>query len=147
MTRRGIGAVVLALAALIALSGSVLASPSTPVTIIAVTQIDVESPFETVDGPLCDSGTVFNAKGQFVGWQSDSHAQVTIVKQFDCDDGSFWVSLRATVDFATCDTVGTWSVLRGTGAYSRLRGAGSITGASECDGVIVDTYVGSVHVD
>ena len=147
MTRRGIGAVVLALVALVALSGSVLASPGSPVTIIAVTQIDVESPFETVDGPLCDSGTVFNAKGHFVGWQSDAHAQVTIVKQFDCDDGSFWVNLRATVDFATCDTVGTWSVLRGTGAYERLHGGGSITGASECDGVIVDTYVGSVHFD
>jgi len=51
-----------------------------------------------------------------------------------------------SLDFSTCDTVGTWSVLSGTDAYTNLRGSGSLTGTSDCSGDgILDAYTGSMH--
>jgi hypothetical protein len=59
------------------------------------------------------------------------------------------VLLRVTLDFATGDTVGTWTVLGGTGAYASLHGTGSLTGdkVEPADPVILDTYTGGMHVD
>jgi hypothetical protein len=78
-----------------------------------------------------------------------SRAQVLVSQRFECPDGSFDVLLRVTLDFATGDTVGTWSVLGGTGAYASLHGAGSLTGdrVEPTDLVIFDTYTGRMHLD
>ena len=146
MTRSRSGGVLLALAATLALAPSALASQSEPVTITVLTQGDV-NPFDATGGVVCESGTVSNGQFQFVGWQSETHAQVRIVKQFACDDGSFDILLRATVNFATCDTVATWSVLDGAGAYERLHGSGDLVGTSDCGDSILDVYTGSMHID
>ena len=88
--------------------------------------------------------------GDFIGWQSGFQAaQIILVKHFECPDGSFDVLLRVTLDFATGDTVGTWSVLHGTGAYASLHGAGSLTGdkSDPADKTILDVYIGAMHID
>jgi len=46
---------------------------------------------------------------QFVGYQSGRGAQILVDKVFDCGNGHVDVLLRSSLDFSTCDTVGTWS--------------------------------------
>ena len=141
------GAIV-ALAALLTMAGSVSASQPQPVQITVLTHIGgFEEPFEATGGVVCAEGLVSNGDGRFVGWQSGSQAQIIMVKQFVCADGTFDVLLRVTLDFATGDTAGTWSVLGGTGAYTTLRGAGSLTGDNPGGEAILDVYVGTMHID
>ena len=57
-------------------------------------------------------------------------------------------TLRITLDFATAETVATWSVLDGTGAYASLHGAGTLTGDPDrSTQSILDTYSGRMHID
>ena len=133
---------------LIGLSGSALASPPEPVTITVTTTIEgADDPFAATGGLVCDAGTVTNGGGNFIGWQSGTHAQIILKKVFTCPDGTFVVLLRVTLNFETRDTAGTWSVLDGTGAYATLRGAGSLTGDNTGGDSILDVYVGHVHLD
>jgi hypothetical protein len=132
---------------LIGLSGSAFASQAEPVTITVVTTIEgSEDPFAATGGVVCASGTVRNGGGNFVGWESGTHAQIILRKHFTCPDGTFDVLLRVALDFETRDTAGTWSVVDGTGAYARLRGVGSLTGDNAGD-TILDVYVGQMHLD
>lgn len=148
MNRRRLGGLLIGLVATLAMATSAYATSPQPVTITVSTHIDgFQDPFASTGGLVCDAGTVSNVSGRLVGWQNDVHAQILIVKQFECSDGTFDVLLRVSLDFASCSTVGTWSVLDGTGAYTSLRGAGSLTGESGCTDVIVDVYTGSMHVD
>jgi hypothetical protein len=146
MTRPRIGGLLVGLVATLALATNVYATSPQPVTITAVTQID-QGPFVSTGRLVCAAGQVSNVSSRFVGWQSESHAQILIDKRFDCDDGTFDVLLRVSLDFETCDTVGTWSVLTGTGAYATLRGVGSLTGDSDGGDSIIDIYTGSMHFD
>jgi hypothetical protein len=135
-----------ALAATLVLATGVQATPGTAVTITSLTSTSgTGDPFSSTGGVVCASGTVSNAWARFIGWQSGSAAQILIDKHFECADGTFEILLRVTVDFNTCDTVATWSVLSGTDAYVNLRGAGSLTGDSDCGGTILDVYTGSMH--
>jgi hypothetical protein len=148
MKRSRIGGMLIGLAATLALATGVYATSPEPVTITVETgPTGVGDPFVTTGGILCAAGEVSNAGGHFVGWQNGAHAQILLVKHFECDEGAFDVLLRVTLDFATCDTVATWSVLDGTGAYNRLRGTGTLTGDSECGDTIIDSYVGAMHLD
>ncbi|OGO54852.1 MAG: hypothetical protein A2Z32_10530 [Chloroflexi bacterium RBG_16_69_14] len=148
MKRRRIGGLLVGLVATLALATNAYATPAGPVTITVETHVDgFQDPFVSTGGVVCAAGVVSNGSVNFVGWQNGSHAQIRIVKHFECDDGTFDVLLRVTLDFAACDTVATWSVLDGTGAYEALRGAGSLTGDGDCGDTIVDAYVGSMHFD
>jgi hypothetical protein len=75
------------------------------------------------DGNSVPGGGPTGATRTFNGGQSFAQAQLLISLRFECPDGSFDVLVRVTLDFASGDTVGTWSVLRGTGAYVSLHGA------------------------
>jgi len=150
MKARRIGMAVVTIAAMLAMANGASATQPQPVTITVVTDIGgFEDPFDAAGGLVCAAGTVSNAGGNFIGWQSGFQAQIILVKHFECPDGSFDVLLRATLDFATGDTVGTWSVLRGTGAYASLHGAGSLTGekSDPTDETILDVYTGAMHID
>ena len=137
-----------ALTATILLAGSALASAPQPITITVVTGMEGSSdPFEATGGIVCEEGVVGNAGGNFVGWQSDTHAQILILKRFTCDDGTFDILLRVKLDFGTQDTVATWSVVDGTGAYASLRGAGTLIGTNDGGDTILDEYVGGMHID
>ena len=146
MTRPRIGGLIFGLVATLALATNVYATSPQAVTITSVTQID-QGPFISTGGLVCTVGQVSNVSSRFVGGQSGRLAQILIDKRFECDDGTFDVLLRVSLDFETCDTVGTWSVLTGTGAYATLRGAGSLTGDSDCGDSILDVYTGSMHFD
>jgi hypothetical protein len=118
------------------------------VTITVLTHIGgAGDPFSSTGGLVCETGTVSNAEGNFVGGQSQTHAQIQLIVHFVCDDGTFDVLLRVALDFTTFDTVGRWSVLDGTDAYETLHGTGSLTGESQGGGAILDVYVGSMHFD
>ena len=148
MKRTRIGGVLVGLLASLALATSVSATTPSPVSITVVTHVDgFQDPFVSTGGLVCAAGQVSNASIRFVGSQNGRHAQILIDKQFVCDDGTFDILLRVTLDFESCDTVGTWSVLDGTGTYTTLRGAGSLTGDSSCEGTILDVYTGSMHLD
>jgi len=145
MKRLRIGPALLAMCATLLLASGASASQSEPVTITVLTEIaGFEVPFEATGGVVCAEGMVSNVSGNFVGGQSGSQAQIILIKHFACDDGTFDVLLRVTLDFGTGDTVGTWSVLDGTGAYETLHGTGSLTGDGMGD-TILDVYVGSMH--
>jgi hypothetical protein len=132
----------MAIAVMLAMPGGASAGQPQPVTITVLTQFDSF-------GVICAAGTVSTVPDRFVGWQSGSLARILQVKSFVCPDGSFDVLLRVTLDFATGDTVGTWSVLSGSGAYASLHGAGSITGdkADPEATEILDIYTGGMHID
>ena len=145
-----IGAAIMAIAVMLAMPGGASAGQPQPVTITVLTQFDsFDNPFEATGGVICAAGTVSTVPDRFVGWQSGSLARILQVKSFVCPDGSFDVLLRVTLDFATGDTVGTWSVLSGSGAYASLHGAGSITGdkADPEATEILDIYTGGMHID
>ena len=147
MKRLAIAAVT-ALTATVLLAGSALASAPQPITITVVTGMEGSSdPFEATGGVVCEEGVVGNAGGHFVGWQSNTHAQILVLKRFTCDDGTFDILLRVTLDFETNDTVATWSVVGGTDAYASLRGAGTLIGTNNGDETILDEYVGGMHIN
>lgn len=140
--------IVVALAATLVLATGAQASQSQSVTISVVTTFDgAGDPFAASGGVVCETGSVSNAWEQFIGYQRGSGAQILLDKHFECSDGTFEILLRVSLDFASCDTVGTWSVLSGTARYATLRGSGSLTGDSECAGQILDLYVGAMHLN
>ena len=137
-----------ALTATILLAGPTFASAPEPITITVVTGMEGSSdPFAATGGVVCEEGVVGNAGGHFVGWQSDTHAQILILKRFTCDDGTFDILLRVKLDFETSDTVATWSVVGGTDAYASLRGAGTLIGTNDGGETILDEYVGGMHIN
>jgi hypothetical protein len=71
------------------------------------------------------------------------------IKHFTCDDGSgeFYVNLQARIDFRKGTTFH-WNVLRGTGDYEDLHGAGSGVGLPFCGpNCVLDVYDGRIHID
>jgi hypothetical protein len=147
MSRSRLVSMFVALAATLIFATGAQASPSQATTISVVTSFNGSDPFTATGGVVCATGTVSNSYVNFRAWQSNTGAQILIVKDFVCGESSFSLLLRVSLDFATCDTVGTWSVLSGTGAYTKLHGAGTLTGDSACGDTILDFYTGSMHID
>jgi hypothetical protein len=131
------------------------AHASPPTDLVIVSPIDIPSgtgSFEVSEDEgdlLCDEGSVENRFTQFVGGQSGSHGQILLLHEFTCDDGSgsFALLLRVNLDFTTFNTTGSWSVLEGTGDYTKLHGSGSIAGSPCGPDCVLDTYTGRVHID
>ena len=148
MKRSRVGVVPLVLVATFSLATDVMASQSQPITITVENHIGApENEFAATGGIVCGEGSVSNGRGNFVGGQSSTHAQIQLVQHFVCSDGTFDLQVRVTLDFTTFDTVGTWSVLDGTGAYDRLHGSGSLAGDSLPNFTILDVFTGSMHFD
>ncbi len=104
------------------------------------------------EGIVCDAGAVFDASGKVTGF-SPTGFNFQGVKHFVCDDGSggFFVNLQARIDFRKGVTFN-WNVLRGTGDYMNLHGAGSGFGipgvpCGNPDECVLDIYFGGLHVD
>ncbi len=104
------------------------------------------------DGVVCAEGLVFDAAGKVTGF-SPTGFNFQGVKHFVCEDGSgeFFVNLQARIDFRK-GVKFNWNVLRGTGDYATLHGAGSGVGIpgvpcgnpNEC---VLDIYFGGLHID
>ena len=133
-----------------AVAGSATASPAQPVTITADTTFSDDpahtDPFVATGGVVCSSGSVGNVFSSFVGFQSNSHAQILVLKHFVCANGTFDILVRVSLDFSDFSTHGTWSVHHGTGAYAKLHGTGIVTGVNDGDSVL-DSYSGRMHID
>ena len=149
-TLRALGAATVAVAlGSVVIAGPAAATSPRPITIsVEETIFGTEGdPFTSTGGVVCDDGLVTRGAGHFVGGWNDRHGQIQVHQHFVCDVGTFELLLNVTLDFATGDTVGRWTVLRGTGAYASLHGAGSLTGDSLGPGMILDTYVGSMSIE
>jgi len=118
-------------------------------------QIDTTVPSEglpfgpfTATGPVCPSGTTVDVFGKSVGFASGNRLQILVVKQFTCADGSGTFSLlfRVHITFEPFSDTFTWTVVDGTGAYTRLHGSGSGFGTPTPNGA-TDTLTGGVHID
>jgi len=152
--RRYFAPVVL-VALVLALAGTAQATPPAPVTMSVTTTIVPpgdpfpSDAFASTGGIVCASGTMSATFDLGVGWQSGDHFQILVGKHVTCSDGTFELLLRVTLDFATGNTWGTWSVQSGTGAYQKLHGAGQVVGTRPFPGssTIDDEYTGSMHVD
>lgn len=149
MTRlRSVTLIILFIAAL-GLPAAALASPPQPVSITNdVSFVEPETAFSATGGVVCSTGTVSTTFARFVGGQSGSHAQLLVGKHFVCPNGTFDLTLRVKLDFATNITKGSWSVSRSTGALAGLHGSGSITGVPIVVGESIrDMYTGWMHID
>ncbi len=96
------------------------------------------------DGVVCGEGEVVTTFVKGAGFQSDFAVNLTVGKDFACDDGSgtFSAKLQVRIVFAEGVTF-RWVITGGTGDYEDLRGAGS--------GFVVppdtDVYQGGLHID
>lgn len=138
--------------------GSVAATPPTDVQIVVETDLlGGPSPFTASgsavdDGLVCGAGVVFNATGKATGF-SPTGFNFQGIKLFVCDDdsGEFFVNLQARIDFRRGDLFH-WNVIRGTGDYTSLHGAGNGFGipgvpCGDPNSCILDVYEGRVHID
>ena len=66
-------------------------------------------------------------------------------RMFVCDSGIGSVTVNLSARFGEGGSVGTWSIVKGTGAFSRVHGAGGLVGTPLEDG-IRDNYTGTVTV-
>jgi hypothetical protein len=107
---------------------------------------DVTAPADA-SGLVCPHGTVVDlvaidaeafANGQLLDF--------TIPKEFTCDDasGTFVVELQINIEPVSRAESFTWRVLRGTGAYTHLQGAGNGTTVSAGSSQAVNTLTGSL---
>jgi hypothetical protein len=140
-----LAAALLAVGALIS-AGTAAATPPQGVTLTVDTIFVPGSvdKFTSTGGVVCASGEVTTPWGLFAGGQT--HGQLLVAKHFTCDDGAFDALLRVSLDFATGETEGTWSIVSGTGAYKRLHGGGDITGDPTETGIL-DEYSGNLNVN
>ena len=122
---------------------------ATPPSDVEIVVPGFEGPFEATgiaadDGLLCAQGEVFNTAISGAGFQSNRLFNLTVFKEFTCDDGSgtFLVKLQVQVNFSS-GTSFNWVVVSGTGDYEDLHGTGT--------GFVVsgdtDVYQGGVHID
>ena len=66
-------------------------------------------------------------------------------RMFVCDSGIGSVTVNVSARFGEGGSVGTWSVVSGSGAFSDVHGAGRLVGTPLQDGIL-DHYTGTVTV-
>jgi hypothetical protein len=152
--KRILVSVVAATALLIATAAPIGATPPTDVVFEVETSLSGDpSPF-VASGPaasaglVCATGIVIDASGKVAG-ASPTGFNFQGIKHFICDDGSgeFFINLQARIDFRKGVTF-SWNVLRGTGDYVDLHGAGSGVGLPFCGpDCVFDLYEGGLHID
>ena len=100
------------------------------------------------DGLICSDGDIVDESGKVTGFSRNGF-NFQGVKHFTCADGTgeFFVNLQARIDFRKGTTF-RWNVLRGTGDYEDLHGAGRGVGLELCgENCVLDLYEGGLHVD
>jgi hypothetical protein len=98
-------------------------------------------------GRICPHGTVVDlVEIDREAFASGTLLDFTVPKEFTCDDGSgtFVVEVAIHIDAVLGTESFTWRVLRGTGAYARLQGAGRGATRSSGAGQVLNTYTGSL---
>jgi hypothetical protein len=107
---------------------------------------DVTAPADT-SGLICPHGTVMDLVAiDAEAFENGELLDFVVPKEFRCDDasGTFVVELQIHIEPASRAESFTWRVLRGTGAYAHLQGAGDGTTVSTGSGQAVNTLRGSL---
>jgi hypothetical protein len=131
----------LALLGIVAAGGSAAASAPKPVTISTLRFDDTWS----ASGAFDDSGTFVDDPGFYAGRSATFH----VFRTFDGANGTFLargdVRIAETADPDVLAVTGRWAIVRGTGAYEELHGAGTITETFYVEaGVLRGTWQGGV---
>lgn len=134
----------------VALLAMVALAPAgaTPPSSVEIVVPGFEGPFIATgsavdDGVICGSGEVFTTGVKAAGFQSNRLVNLTVGKQFVCDDvsGTFFAKLQVKIDGEGASF--NWVIKEGTGDYVDLHGSGG--------GFVVpvntDVYQGRVHID
>jgi hypothetical protein len=142
-----------AIGLLVALLIAPIASAAAPP--ITVLQIDVvfgpggSEEFTATGGVLCDSGIAVTDPVFVAGFGVQGRGVGTfhLIKTLTCDDGSgtFQILVDAATAPSSPGTLGSFSVVGGTGDYVGLRGAGSLAGTGTDTGII-DVYTGRLTI-
>ena len=137
--------------------GDAAATPPADVVFAVETDLvsGAPSPFvafgpAVAEGIVCSVGTVSDATGKATGFTQNGF-NFQGIKHFMCDSGEFFINLQARIDFRKGITF-QWNVLRGTGDFANLHGAGQGFGipAEPCgdpDECVFDIYFGGLHID
>ena len=91
--------------------------------------------------PECPTGRSYDVRGM-VRFGPDVFRGT---RMFVCDSGIGSVTVNVSARFGESGSVGTWSIVAGSGAFSRVHGAGRLVGTPLEDG-IQDNYTGTVTV-
>ncbi len=149
-------AFVLIVTTVLALAVTLPASATKPAEIhveVKFSLLGYPSPF-TVSGPtvddfsICQAGTVVNASGKRTG-DSPTGLNWQGIKHFTCGDGSgeFFLNMQARIDYRKGSTFN-WNVLRGTGDYADLHGAGKGVALWTCEpDCVYQVFDGRFHID
>jgi hypothetical protein len=134
---------------LVMLALAVPAGADSPPSGVEIVVPGFEGPFTASgpavdDGILCATGTAVNGDVRGAGFQSNRLFNLTVFKEFTCDDasGSFVLKLQVQVN-SVRGTSFNWVVVSGTGEYVDLHGRGRGFVAP----VDTDIYQGGVHID
>lgn len=130
----------------------VLAASSLEVHIEVPTTLDSTDVDEfTASGPavdeglICNAGFVIDLSGEMV----NPHGPIRIlrlIKQFQCDEGTFDVYLVVRLNIVDGTTTASWKIIGGTGDYAGLFGNGKLVGTPLVNGdSILDIYDGKVR--
>ena len=133
-------------------STRVFASPPLDLHIVVQENIGVPDDFDAsgaaVDnGLVCETGTVEDTEVAVYTFGGPFRI-IKVLKHFECEDGSgtFDIQMQVRLNNATNETTANWRVFSGTGAYTNLKGNGSLVGIPLDPGTsILDIYDGKVH--
>ncbi len=132
-------------ALLVAPAASAAAPPVTTIRIDIVFGDAGSEDFTTGGGVLCASGSAVTDPVFVAGFGRQGRGAGTfhLIKTLTCDDGSgtFQILVNAGSAPGSPGTIGGFSVVGGTGAYTGLHGGGTLAGTYTPDGII-DVYTG-----
>lgn len=127
-------------------------SRSQPVTIETVRGEIPEGTF-TATGAIEDAGPFSFERVHFAAIGAPTFGIVPTLEVFEGEQGTFSLQNRIRFTFVAEDLLtieGTWSVFKGTGAYERMHGHGTISGSITFPGgseIVLETFTGTVHFD
>jgi hypothetical protein len=135
------------LALLVAPVASAAAPPTTVLTIDVV--FGGQETFTATGGVICESGTAVTDPVFVAGFGRMGRGVGTfhLIKTLTCADGSgtFRILVNAATAPSSPGTLGGFAVVGGTGDYGGLRGAGTLVGTGNDDGII-DVYTGNLTI-
>lgn len=92
--------------------------------------------------PGCETGTVADGgAARFTPWGGTYVG----LKHFTCDGGESGFDIRLTARFAGGGSSGTWTLADAWGAYTGVKGSGSLVGIPTSETSIDDIYIGVVR--
>ncbi len=131
---------------LLAAAEPALPAALTPVKIEVKTNLTKAShpgTFTTSGAALCRRGTSSD-KEIAPPRRSGDHWSFHFRKTFTCGSGTFAAIMQGRLVVGRPTWSGAWKIVAGTGAYAKLRGAGTLVG-DELPGRVNDHLAGSVH--